>query len=157
MLVAIEGYKTAFISNPIHRVIPKTVVSKEDLHFGGGSVSPRERSDNPSSTAMCGSKPILFISVNFSKEGRRSPPNNQFESPKQIHPPCSFQNGGDSIIEGHNTATRFYDQTGSERCLFFNSSTSIPSELSELYVEKENLPVHLLAFLAQVLLALSPR
>ena len=139
VLSTVQGYKITFHTEPYQRRIPTTVVNKDEDAFISEEVQSLLEKG-----AVVQHHEIFFKHFYSHQERGRTSPHNQPQISKQVCSTCSLQDGGNSIPEGYYSSTGFHDQTGSERHLFFHPSTSHSSDVSELQMERENIPIHLL-------------
>ena len=118
-----------------------------------GSYRPRNTTYARERSHPCGSPRRVTSRVcefNFFSSQKRGWPEARCESPppQSVHPLRTFQNGGDSYVEGSVKKGRLYGQDRPEGCLFHSASLEKPPKVSEVCLEGNDVRVCLPALRA---------
>ena len=120
---------------------PSSVLCGTEKTDRGGGIFPsgKRGSDKHKSTK----RRVLFQPVLGPQEGRRTEAGDKPQSPQQIPPASTLQNGGYTHPEGHNKARRLACQGRPQGCLFHNPYRPAAQEISEVQLPGKSLPVQL--------------
>ena len=128
---------TSTISTPASTIL--CGADTADLH-GDHRTSPEKcnrGSDAPSTTGL------LFKSLSCPQERWRTTPSNQPKSIEQVCTEGTLQDGGYPHSKGPPEARGLAGQGRPERCLFFNTDRPPTQKVSQVYLQRELLPVQL--------------
>ena len=125
--------------------IGASIQSSEGAHRGRSTDPPTEESDRGSASVT---GPVCEPDFCYPKEGRLTPSSVQFETIEPVYKEVSFQDGGDFHSEGVSPEGRLVGHNRFERCLLVSGSGQGLQEVPQVYVGRQNLPIHLPALRA---------